>query len=145
MKKFYCDNCNEIIDDISQGYVEYKMVDKHFSDFRIVHLKECFDSNCSQEHLKNFYNENETMCISKILTYLNNDYPFKKNPCLRQPKDMVNFVDFVKRLSVKHYEEARRYFEDPVCQEYMTEQDPESVDYAQVVNIAKQTNSVIHE
>jgi len=127
LKQWICDTCHELIESPKDGYVEWRMNRKtgETYDFRIVHhypaspRKEedddtvgegCYTHSEMNNDLEQFLG---VQGLIRMLAQL--DIGPKHNPEFTRP-GVVNvreWTEFVRRLQLPHYEEARFYFNDP--------------------------------
>jgi hypothetical protein len=129
LNQFFCDTCGEIINSPEQGWIEW--ISKYDENtqtfkthsFRIVHNyvnspnADRSNSGCYQHtgatgrhdsHLHSFLNEDYKM--AKILKFLDigsiHDPDYKGTSIT----DLREYVEIVRRLTIPHYEEARKYW-----------------------------------
>ena len=130
LTQFICDTCGELIKEPKEGWIEWiievnaKTGKRETHSFRIVHhfkyspLAKEHNAGCYQHehakgrqdlHLHHFIEDNTKMAhILKFLDigpYHEKEY---KGPTV---KNMREYVEFVRRLTIPHYEEARLYWE----------------------------------
>ena len=130
LKQFICDTCGKVINSPEEGWIEWisKLdTEKHTSEihsFNIVHhyysspLAKPNNEGCyqhgeklgrSDNHLDQFINDNHKM--ANILRMLDigpyHDPDFKATDI----KDLRQYVETVRRLTIPYYEEARLYWD----------------------------------
>jgi len=110
---WYCDVCDEKIEEIKQGYVIWKTGgNKKSRDFKIIHQKKCnLKEYSASAALNDFVGEKG---LTTLLSMLSSG-PIKKalgrgSHC--QIEDTDEFTDFTRRVQTPFYEEARRHFND---------------------------------
>lgn len=123
LEQFICDKCSETIENIEDGVVEWHRKSEDNSPltlnskFRIVHhitsspLKS--NNGCahvpslSTSKLKDFLGENGMIYILKLI-----DQGIFHRSKFNEPEvaDVLEYVEFVRRLTIPYYEEARLYF-----------------------------------
>lgn len=118
LREFICDSCGRPITDTDNGWVEWEsFYDKDRQkvvsrNFRICHheikcQKLARHPNCSDLPLSEFLGEMaivQTTSMLDIGPYHNKDYP---GP---EPDDLREFTDFLRRLTLPYYEEARQWW-----------------------------------
>lgn len=108
LTKWYCDVCGEPIEDVKNGYVIWHPVDGH--GFKIIHQKRCdqADHNSSKALNEFLGLEGLTYLLAKLsigpIAQNSEPSPVSKLPNLDE------YVDFMRRVQVPFYEEARRLF-----------------------------------
>lgn len=113
LTKWYCDICDEVIEDIAKGYVVWKNNDdRRDYSFRIIHQSKCDPRDvypCSSA-LEDFVGPDG---LSNLLANLSLG-PFKNRAGDMETGvvDMNEYVDFIRRVQLPYYEEARRYFDE---------------------------------
>lgn len=116
LKEFICDVCGEVIKDIDDGYVVWRSDRDHDRlqyDFKIIHQRDCDDRTCGNSMpLKKFLGIDG---LSYLLTFYSLG-PLKTLPLskeFRSKNRILNndeFIDFIRRVQIPYYEEARQYF-----------------------------------
>jgi hypothetical protein len=107
---WYCDVCGEKIENVVGGYVIWKSGGLKAHGFKIIHQGKC-DTNeyPSSAALSDFLGHAGLAYLFSKLSLgpvmLNNG---QSSHC--QIEDFDEFVDFMRRVQVPHYEEARRHF-----------------------------------
>jgi len=135
LKQFICDTCGEVIQRPEDGWVEWISDRKDESSarlstgFQIVHhitaspLAESNAEGCytsrehrSHDHLDHFLEEKYKM--AHILKFLDNG-PYHE-PEYRGPHigDMREYVEFIRRITIPYYEEARLYWQQALDDNY---------------------------
>lgn len=116
LNTWYCDRCGEKIATVADGYVIWRSGDQP-RDFKIIHQGRCDNDRyeCSAA-LSDFLGpEGLTYCLAFL----------DAGPIIRgysnssaQPlPDLFQFVDFMRRVQIPYYEEARRKFARPDVRE----------------------------
>jgi hypothetical protein len=110
LRQWYCDVCDEVIENPETGYVIWKTDDRLLKyDFKIIHKARCDldDHQCSMEVGKFLGLDGITRCLSFLSLG-----PVKATlgSTWQQVRDIDEFVDLVRRLQTPYYEEARRLF-----------------------------------
>lgn len=110
LEQWYCDACGEVIQTPNDGYVYWDSLESVDSNFRIVHNMTCSpeDFVCSTE-LKAFLSVDGIIQLTSLLSI----GPIKNNIGQKSYKIIGNydeFVDFIRRVQIPHYEEARKLF-----------------------------------
>lgn len=118
LTRWYCDVCGEPIDDVHQGYVTWRH-DEQLRDggFKIIHKKKCDRrEDPSSSPLADFLGIEGLNKILSMVTY----GPLVARGAGQNPgvMDMDEFVDFIRRVQVPFYEEARRRFSEGEVQEH---------------------------
>ncbi|MDD2881100.1 MAG: hypothetical protein PHQ58_11740 [Rhodoferax sp.] len=108
---WYCDVCGYIIENVSDGYVIWNTNDElKCFDFKIIHQIKCDSkSYLSSTALNHFLGVNGLVYLTSFLSI----GPIKKITCQGSSKVILNideFVDFIRRVQIPYYEEARRKF-----------------------------------
>lgn len=118
LQQWICDTCGEIIECPEDGYVQFKDGDMGYDNFIIVHhfsaspRKDNNTRGCYQYYadssLKSFL---EAGGLAHLLALV--DPGEHKCYELKQPHtgDFRKWVDFVRRLQLPYYEEARLYWQ----------------------------------
>jgi hypothetical protein len=133
LKQFVCDQCGQIIESPEKGWVEWRQNERKAYGFRIVHHatssplreegKNCYDYTGHHGRmdlpLDSFINH-----IPQLLVFL--DVGPYHEPEYRgiKVKDMREFLEFVRRLTVPYYEEARLYWEKAICDDFFYDFNP---------------------
>jgi hypothetical protein len=107
---WYCDVCKEKIEDVSKGYVIWQSVGGKYQGFKIIHQRTCdLKGHTASAALPDFLGEKGLSYSLTFLSYgpvmVNNG---TQDHC--QIQDVGEFVDFIRRVQLPHYEEARRLF-----------------------------------
>lgn len=129
LNEFICDNCGEMIKKPSDGILEWlsKLDTTHGAyvgeDFKILHhystspLKESNGIGCTVHYSKKglsdaglemFVNENYGM--GYLLSLLDPGNIHRKDYNIPLVKDIREYVEILRRLTIPHYEEARVYW-----------------------------------
>lgn len=138
LTQFYCDECGEIIEKPEDGFVEWEdelkeKINKRFvRGFRIVHRKTkspfrenregCFKYGNSKyrsdDELSNFIKYK----LQRIYSLLDLGFMHDSEGDIGcRVENMKEFVDFAKRLTIPHYEEARKYFQAALDDGYFSD------------------------
>lgn len=120
LTQWRCDKCGGPVT-AANGYVVWadKLEEDH--SFRIIHQKLCDDSHryMSSLPLADFLGADG---LSKLMTFLSFG-PLSETPgeevIAWRLKDVNLFVDFLRRVQIPFYEEARAWFSDPDERERM--------------------------
>jgi hypothetical protein len=140
LNQFICDTCGEIINEPKEGWIEWisdidekngKFIDH---SFRIVHhfahspLAETKPDGCyqhqhalgrSDSHLHQFISDEYKMAhILKFLDIGPYHQPNYKGPSVR---DMREYVEVMRRLTIPYYEEARQYWNEAQSDGYFAD------------------------
>ncbi len=137
LKQWFCDNCGEVINSHNEGWVEWLYPDTKKYGFKIVHHAE-FSPNKPEGNCY-FYNDSigrqdiylsdfvGTYQAARILFFL---YPgvyhipeYKGHYI----KDIREFAEFVRRLTIPHYEEARLYWSQSIADGLISDQNEVSI------------------
>ena len=118
LKQFICDHCKKIINSPEEGYVEWWPNDKSDlpENFKIVHNKFCHNEPV-------FYSEALTEFLNKRndIEELLNIPKFEGRERLRlglYVKDVQEYTEFTRRLTIPYYEQARTFWEDAIKDEF---------------------------
>lgn len=118
LKKWICDSCGKVIESPEDGFVEWLEEGKDIMfnsqyGFKIIHAGgKCFiypeqSANSSGVPLEHFIGDKGYLYLLSFLdlgSLLMEEYKGAR------VKDMREFVEFMRRLTVPYYEEARLYF-----------------------------------
>lgn len=121
LKQWICDFCETIINSPEDGWVEWLSGKETFNScfgFKIVHnygssprgKGGCFpyiEESPSNMHLIHFIGEKGYVYLLSFLDLGPDVIPEYKGP---RVKDIREFIEFMKRLTIPYYEEARLYF-----------------------------------
>lgn len=126
LQQFICDTCGQIIQRPEEGWLEwlYDIENQTVEDFRIVHHKMsspldgregCYqhgDSlNRADDHLHNI----QRLLIPELLMHLDiGPYHAPDGPTNRV-RDMRNYVEVFRRLTIPYYEEARIFWDQAIA------------------------------
>lgn len=113
LKQWYCDVCGEVIEKPSDGYVIFRSDDDHrHHDFTIIHQGKCDNKRYPMSlALDDFLGPDG---LSMVLSFLSPG-PVKRalgDEGDHQVQDFDEYVDFVRRVQVPHYEDARRLYRE---------------------------------
>lgn len=114
LSQWYCDVCGELIDRAEDGYVLWKTDgDLLGFDFKIIHKVRCDRGGypCSNA-LDQFLGFDGLTYLMGFLSV----GPIKAAQSQSRVRDLDEFVDFVRRVQIPWYEEARRRFDDEEVQ-----------------------------
>ena len=124
LQEFICDTCGEKINSIEDGYVEFMKdaASQELNEFHIVHNKPSSplegDGKCFQHEnepgrrdlpLSHFFGQDS---LNRIYSFLDAGvfiYPNNDGPRIGNIRE---YVDFMRRLTIPNYEEARQYMQD---------------------------------
>lgn len=115
-EQFICDSCGEMIESTDDGWVEWISDDDlKAHSFRIVHRdQKCqYDSyrvrGLSDDHLTEFLGPNRLANLYRFIDL----GPIHDPKGLRSPKarNLREYMEIVRRLTIPHYEEARLYWD----------------------------------
>lgn len=129
LEQFYCDTCGELINTVEEGYVEWLSSTDYSSrqitnqEFSIIHNKrECSSRNRNDSQqsasLKDFTKEKGLVnLLSKI------DCGPIHNPNFNGPNisEFRIYLEFMRRLTLPYYEEARKYWTEAVGDGYFND------------------------
>jgi len=113
LKTWYCDVCGEKIEDASNGYVIWQSGGRTYRGFKIIHQGKCdLKSHPASAALNDFLGDKG---LSYCMTFLSLGPVISNNGgaghCYIQ--DFDEFTDFVRRVQLPYYEEARRLYGNP--------------------------------
>ena len=117
LARWYCDVCNEVIDDAKKGYVIWKSSKaKKYHGFKIIHQVRCdLDDHIASNALQDFLGERGA---AYLLSFLSGGSLLARiGQSSRSVSDLDEFVDLFRRCQTPYYEEARRKFADPDVRE----------------------------
>ena len=125
LEQFVCDQCGQIIESPEKGWVEWlrNPTERKAYGFRIVHHATSSPLRVEGQRDKNCYNYTRydvrmdlpldsfiDELMPQLLVFLDVG-PYHEPEYLGiQVKDMREFVEFVRRLTLPYYEEARLYW-----------------------------------
>ena len=136
LTQYFCDTCGQVINNPNEGWIEWlseyneETGKEENYGFKIVHhlkysplanehrKRGCYqyDNGAATWHLHQFIEDNYKMAhilgLLDIGPYHQKEY---KGPTV---KDMREYVEFVRRLTIPHYEEARKYWDEAVRDGY---------------------------
>ena len=112
-----CDNCGEPIDRLQDGYVVWHSRYGKVDDLNIIHKGRCNDgSHVSSAELSRFLGpEGLSFALSLVSAGPIRLAGGHESP--RTPANLDAFVDFLRRVQVPYYEEARPKFGEPTVRE----------------------------
>lgn len=113
LKEWICDVCGDIVT-VEDGYIIWRHTEDLMSefDFKIIHQGKCdIQHYPSSGALKDFLG---TDGLIKLTSFLSHGPIIYNNGMLAQPKikDIGHFIDFLRRVQVPYYEEARIRFKN---------------------------------
>lgn len=108
-----CDTCDQPIEEAATGYVVWRNDDQGCHDFNIIHKITCNDRDRFSQSaaLAEFLGPRG---LSYCLSFLSLGPVLARtqNVSHTRAADMDEFVDFVRRVQLPHYEQARRLYKD---------------------------------
>ena len=121
-QQFYCDHCGGLIHSPEEGWVEFLSepngIGRRYFGFRIVHI--AGSSNKGGDCLKNFRARNGASIelslltskagISELLDLLDEGDVLDPVYLGGSIKDMREFVELFRRITIPYYEQARQYW-----------------------------------
>lgn len=118
LENFYCDTCGELIEEPSHGYVEWGWDEgddqRLDTGWRIVHHPThsprpngCYNNLPLSTALDEYVGPDGH---ARLLAFLDVGEHITTVERRNRVKNMPEFVEFARRLTVPHYEEARRYW-----------------------------------
>lgn len=124
LKQFICDTCGQIIEDLEDGWVEW--IDTNIDDKRVVknfrichHTMKCqklaYHIGCSDNHLNSIIEIDPHTFIFSFIDigpYHEREY---KGPAI---VDFRQYTDFMRRLTLPYYEEARKWWDKAISDSY---------------------------
>ena len=137
LKQWICDSCGEIINSAEDGWVEWLSGKETFDSeygFKIVHNNGssplgkggCFhyrEEECPSDlPLTHFMGDKGYVLLLSFLDWGPYVKPEYEGP---RVKDLREFIEFMRRLTVPYYEEARMFFKEALADGDL---DPSSVD-----------------
>lgn len=137
LKQWICDSCGEIINSPEDGWVEWLSGEETFNSchgFKIVHnygsspqgKGACFQyrekKDLADMPLTTFTGEEGYICLLGFLDLGPIVVPKYEGP---RVKDIREFIEFMRRLTIPYYEEARMFFKEALADGDL---DPSSVD-----------------
>ncbi len=137
LKQWVCDSCGEIINSAEDGWVEWLDGEEEFNScygFKIVHNDGssprgkggCFHYSEKQGpsdiQLDHFMGDKGYVYLLSFLDWGPYVIPEYKGP---RVKDIREFIEFMRRLTIPYYEEARMFFKEALADGDL---DPSSVD-----------------
>ncbi|MDT3678901.1 MAG: hypothetical protein ROZ64_08705 [Burkholderiaceae bacterium] len=121
LTRWYCDTCEEQIEKAEDGYVVWKNPDSHGPhSFKIIHQRRCDPKRHHfSQALADFLGPDG---LAHATTLLSVGTVMKRRGIKSSaPGDVDAWVDFVRRLQLPYYEEARRCFKDPEYRDDMSD------------------------
>ena len=137
LEQFFCDSCGEIILTPEEGWVEWigNTFDAKYLTYgyRIVHHAsasprkeegmDCYNYTkqigVNDRNLKSFMGDN---ILIALYNFLDKGSHKRQNYLGPDVEDMREFVDFMRRLTIPYYEEARLYWDMGIKDGYFTKQ-----------------------
>ncbi len=125
LQQFICDKCKKVIERPEFGYVEYlSQIEKR--DGRMMQIRSGFKIvHNSKEKSCHFFERSIELCTLPLRDFFVNDskfsliFSFLDEGEILTPtgiaveiKDVREYTDFVKRILIPYYEEARIYFDE---------------------------------
>jgi hypothetical protein len=122
LEQFICDSCNQPIESIENGWVEWESFpdDEQEKDvtknFRICHKdlrcqKFAKSPYCSDSPLRDFTGDMAILQTTAMLDPGQYHSPTYYGP---EPQNMREFTDFLRRLTIPYYDEARLYWKQAI-------------------------------
>lgn len=123
LKQFYCDRCGRLIEQAEAGWVEFLSepngIGRLYYGFRIVHhsgkcgsekgcLRHFHRHGAGSIELDQFTGKNG---INELLDFLDEGDVLEPSFRGSSVKDMREFVELARRLTVPYYEQARQYWQ----------------------------------
>ncbi len=117
-QRWQCDSCGKDINSVEEGWIEWlsDINSKKCNDMRIVHHDERCMYNENYE-----YHQNKNSTPGTHLSYFNSTDGFIRLLEMISDEDFQNndeVLEIIKRLFVKDYEIARRYFSEAISEDY---------------------------
>ena len=117
LTQWRCDVCHEPIESAADGYVTWHTTEKDLREygFKIIHKMKCDDNEApASAELQEFLGPDGLTYVLSHLSY----GPLKQSTGTPAgPVDMNEFVDFIRRVQVPFYEEARQRFSEQEVRE----------------------------
>ena len=109
LTRWRCDRCGEWIEDASKGYVIWGSHGDTKPDFEIIHQGKCDnDAKPRSQPLNDFLGSDGLARLTSMLSYgIVRDCEPPGD--LHRVHDLDQFVDFMRRVQLPNYEEARSY------------------------------------
>ena len=115
LQQWICDTCGGLIEFPEAGWLEW--IDHQFqaSEFRIVHHKSACHQHTGKRglcdnHLNYFVGEDRLACLYSFLD--NGPILDPESERTLRAKNIREFAELLRRLTIPHYEEARQYFDE---------------------------------
>jgi hypothetical protein len=126
LQQFVCDTCKGLINQPSDGWLEFhfnedtKSPSVCYEKFAIVHVRKLSpleDRYCESEHsckisLNDILQNNSEDAMATLLPFLDEGEFHQTIYRGSLAKNMREFVEIMRRLTIKYYEEARLYMND---------------------------------
>lgn len=114
LKQWICDVCDEEIDQPTEGYVIWKYDDKRrMCDIKIIHQGRCDQpQHPASMSLDRFLGIDGLNYLLAMIDIGPIKHRLGENSG-QNFSDNEEFVDFIRRVQIPYYEEARRYFNEP--------------------------------
>ncbi len=109
LEQWICDTCGTVVEK-ENAYVIWRTDENRRAvDFRIIHQRQCDDTDKFHQSmpLDTFLG---TDGLTELLSFLSLG-PLKGQPACDGIGDMNCFVDFIRRVQIPYYEEARQHFD----------------------------------
>jgi hypothetical protein len=120
LRQFICDTCGELITEPDQGFIEWEtdyVSGRKARNFKIVHHalhsprvgEGCYVIDSASAHLQDMLGDRGIVRLINFIDvgeYLQPDY---RGPDVN---DLREFTEFMRRLTIPHYEEAKMYWAD---------------------------------
>ncbi len=116
LEQFICDSCGEMIEKTEDGWVEWLLADdRKAHSFRIVHHdQKCqYDSRrvhvLADDHLTEFLGPDRLANLYRFIDLGQIHDP--KGLLSPMARNLKEYMEIVRRLTIPHYEEARLYWD----------------------------------
>lgn len=107
LTKWRCDRCGDLIESAQKAYVTWSTLSAGAGDFTIIHQGKCDDGRKhSSAALEDFLGADGLARLTAMMSY----GPLRGGEHKPSIADMDEFTDFIRRVQLPHYEEARPYF-----------------------------------
>lgn len=124
LTRWKCDRCGEWIEGAASGYVIWGAHGHDNAAFEIIHQGKCDDrTKTHSAALGDFLGSDGLAYLTSLLSYgvVKNGMGVTSSDPLRRVHDIDQFVDFMRRVQVPFYEEARPYLLSPEAREHLSD------------------------